>query len=118
AALAEKRIAVVIGNSAYQHTRKLTNPKNDATAMAAVLKKSGFQVIDGFDLDKAFYDRKVREFATSLRASEVGIFFYACHGLQVAGQNHLVPIDAKAEGAKALDLPSLQSSGISICGGE
>jgi len=67
--------------------------------MAAVLKKYGFEVIDGFDLDKAAFDRKVREFATTLRGSDAGIFFYAGHGLQVAGQNYLVPIDAKAEGA-------------------
>src|SRR5262245_42160715 len=102
-ALAEKRVALVIGNSAYQHTPKLTNPKNDATDMAAVLKKYGFQVIDGFDLDKAAFDRKVREFATSLRRSDAGVFFYAGHGLQVAGQNYLVPIDAKAEGAETLE---------------
>src|SRR5215471_7753273 len=76
-ALAEKRIALVIGNSAYQNTPKLTNPKNDATDMAAVLKKYGFEVIDGFDLDKAAFDRKVREFATTLRGSDAGIFFYA-----------------------------------------
>jgi len=64
-----------------------------------VLKKHGFQVIDGLDLDKATFDRKVLEFATTLKGSEPGIFFYAGHGLQVAGQNYLVPIDAKAEGA-------------------
>ena len=59
---AEKRVALVIGNSAYQHTGQLTNPANDATDMAAALKKLGFQVIEGFDLDKAAFDRKVREF--------------------------------------------------------
>ena len=59
---AQKRVALVIGNSAYQHTGKLTNPKNDATDIAAALKKHGFQVIEGFDLDKAAFDRKVREF--------------------------------------------------------
>ena len=64
AALAEKRVALVIGNSAYQHTPKLANPKNDATDVSAALKKLGFQVIEGFDLDKAAFDRKVRDFAT------------------------------------------------------
>src|SRR5215813_9187513 len=101
---AQKRVALVIGNSAYQHTSRLDNPKNDAMDIAAVLKQLGFQVIDGFDLDKTAFESKVRDFTVALRAAEVGLFFYAGHGLQVAGQNYLVPIDAKAENADALDL--------------
>src|SRR5215831_370604 len=100
---ADQRVALVIGNSAYQHTPRLENPKNDATDMAAVLKQLGFQVIDGFDLDKTAFERKVRDFSVALRTAEVGLFFYAGHGLQVAGQNYLVPVDAKAETADALD---------------
>ena len=102
-ALAEKRVALVIGNSAYQFTTKLENPKHDATDMAAVLKAFGFQVIDGFDLDKSAFERKVRDFSAALRGAQVGLFFHAGHGLQVAGQNYLVPIDAQAETADALD---------------
>ena len=102
-AQAEKRVALVIGNSAYKHTPKLANPSNDAADMAAALKKHGFKVFEGVDLDKPGFDRKVRDFATALKGSEVGVFFYAGHGLQVAGQNYLVPIDAKAEGIEALD---------------
>ena len=94
---------LVIGNSAYQHTPKLANPKNDAADMAAVLKKQGFQVIEGLDLDKTAFDRKVRDFAAASKGSDSGVFFFAGHGLQVAGQNYLVPIDAKAEGAEALE---------------
>src|SRR5262249_13900124 len=60
---ANQRVALVIGNSAYQHTPRLENPKNDATDMAAVLKQLGFQVIDGFHLDKTAFGRKVREFS-------------------------------------------------------
>ncbi len=100
---ANQRVALVIGNSAYQHTARLDNPKNDATDIAAVLKQLGFQVIDGFDLDKVAFERKVRDFSVALRAAEVGLFFYAGHGLQVAGQNYLVPVDAKVETADALD---------------
>src|SRR5215831_1912646 len=74
---ADQRVALVIGNSAYQHTPRLENPKNDATDMAAVLKQLGFQVIDGFDLDKTAFERKVRDFSVALRAAEVGLFFYA-----------------------------------------
>ena len=103
AALAQKRVALVVGNSAYQNTSALSNPRNDATDMAAVLKKLGFQVIEGFDLDKASFDRKVRDFAETLSGTRVGVFFYAGHGLQVAGQNYLVPIDAKLSTGAALD---------------
>jgi uncharacterized caspase-like protein len=95
AALAEKRVALVIGNSAYQHTAALTNPHNDATDMTAALRKLGFQFAEGFDLDKAAFDRKVREFADMLSGAKAGVFFYAGHGLQVAGVNYLVPVDAK-----------------------
>jgi hypothetical protein len=102
-AQAEKRIALVIGNSAYQSTPALTNPRNDATDMVATLKRRGFQVLEGFDLDKASFDRKVRDFADALSGAKVGMFFYAGHGLQVAGQNYLVPVDAKLSTAAALD---------------
>ena len=100
---AQKRVALVIGNSAYQHAPELINPKNDATDVAAALRTLGFQVIDGFDLNKTDFERKVRDFSAALRDAEAGVFFYAGHGLQVAGQNHLVPIEAKAETADALD---------------
>jgi len=102
-AYAQKRVALVIGNSVYQHTPRLKNPANDATDMGVSLKKHGFEVIEGYDLDKASFDRKVRDFAAALTGAEVGLFFYAGHGLQVAGQNYLVPIDAKAEAVDALE---------------
>jgi len=107
-AVAEKRVALVIGNSAYLHTVTLTNPKNDAADMVAALKKRGFVVIEGFDLNKAAFDSKVLEFAATLRGADAGVFYYAGHGLQVAGQNYLVPIDAKAEAAETLEFEMLR----------
>ena len=98
-----KRIALVVGNSEYKHTGRLENPKNDAADMAAALKKLGFAVIEGRDLDKAAMDRTVRDFAEALNGAQVALFFYAGHGLQVAGQNYLVPIDAKLTTASAID---------------
>jgi hypothetical protein len=99
---AERRVALVIGNSAYAYAGDLANPKNDATDVSSALKKRGFEVVDGLDLDKAAFDRKVRDFATALSGADVGVFFYAGHGLQVGGENYLVPIDAQGEAA-ALD---------------
>jgi uncharacterized caspase-like protein len=103
AATQQKRVALVIGNSAYRYTRRLDNPRNDATDIGAALKRLGFQVIEGFDLDKAGLDEKIREFTAHLRGASVGVFFYAGHGLHVAGQNYLVPVDAQLAGAPALD---------------
>lgn len=102
-ALAEKRVALVIGNSAYQHTPILANPTNDAADITAVLKKLGFVVLEGRDLDKANMDRTIREFAEAISGVDVGLFFYAGHGLQYQSQNYLVPIDAKLTSAVALD---------------
>jgi uncharacterized caspase-like protein len=103
-----KRVALVIGNAAYQHTTPLTNPANDARDMAAALKDVGFQVIDGIDLDKRGLDQKVREFARALAGADSGLFFYAGHGLQVSGQNYLVPVDARLESERDLDFEAVK----------
>ena len=107
-ALAQKRVALVIGNAAYKHTGELANPKNDATDVAVALKKHGFKVLEGYDLDKAAFDRKIRDFASELTGAEAGIFFYAGHGLSVDGHNYLVPIDAELSTAVALDFETVQ----------
>jgi TPR repeat protein len=103
AALAEKRVALVIGNSSYQNATELRNPKNDAADMAAALRELGFQVISGTDLDKPAMDRLIRNFAGALGGADVGLFFYAGHGLQVAGNNYLVPVDASVDSAAGID---------------
>ena len=102
-AKAQKRVALVVGNSNYLNTSKLNNPRNDAVDMAAVMKNLGFQVVEGFDLDKSQFDRKICEFAVTLSGAEVGVFFYAGHGLQVSGQNYLVPVDAELTSSTGLD---------------
>jgi uncharacterized caspase-like protein len=97
---AQKRVALVMGNSAYRHVAKLANPANDAAGMAAALTRLGFEVIEGRDLDKTATEKTIRAFQKSLSGADVALFFYAGHGLQVAGQNYIAPIDAtlKAEG--------------------
>ena len=98
-----RRVALVIGNSTYKHAGELANPTNDAADMATELKKLGFEIIEGTNLDKAAMDRKIRDFAATLTGADAGIFFYAGHGLQVGGINYLVPIDAQMTTATALD---------------
>jgi uncharacterized caspase-like protein len=102
-ATAQKRVALVVGNSAYTHTPTLANPRNDALDVAAALTGFGFEVVEGYDLDKPAFDRTVRTFATALQGADAGVFFYAGHALQVQGHNYLVPIDAELSAAAALD---------------
>jgi hypothetical protein len=91
----ERRVALVIGNSGYQNTSALTNPAHDAADIVAALKRLGFEVVDGRDLDKRSMERTIRQFGIKLAGADVALFFYAGHGLQVGGQNYLVPTDAR-----------------------
>ena len=99
---AAERVALVIGNAAYEHTTPLRNPLNDARDVARALEGLGFEVIEGLDLDQSAFGSKLREFAQAARGAEVTLFFYAGHGLQVEGENYLVPTDAKL--AEEVDL--------------
>jgi uncharacterized caspase-like protein len=102
-AFGEKRVALVIGNGAYIVALVLRNPKNDAEDIATPLKKLGFKVIPGIDLDKRGMDAKILEFANAPSGAETGVFQYSGHGLQIAGVNYPVPVDAKLETGAALD---------------
>ena len=96
-AVAEKRIALVVGNSNYRHVPRLNNPANDARLMADTLRSLGFALVEGeaqIDLDKTSFDNTVRNFGRQLQGADVGLFYYAGHGLQVRGANYLVPVNA------------------------
>ena len=91
---AERRVALVIGNGAYQHVLKLDNPANDAAAIADLLSSAGFQVIRGVDLSREQMVAKVSEFSDALsNGADAALVFYAGHGVQIAGKNYLIPID-------------------------
>jgi len=94
-ATAERRVALIIGNSDYQHTSVLPNPRNDAQDLAAALRRLQFDVTIGLDLDKRGMERSIREFTSRLGQADVALFFYAGHAVQVGEQNHLMPIDAR-----------------------
>ncbi|MDS4057135.1 MAG: caspase family protein [Candidatus Contendobacter sp.] len=91
-ALAEPRTALVIGNGAYADA-PLRNPVNDARDMAAKLRELGFQVIERLDADRQTLRLALREFEQQLRQRRgVGLFYYAGHGVQIKGQNYLIPV--------------------------
>ena len=95
-ARAEKRVALVIGISAYQQAPQLPNPARDAEAMMALFKKAGFDVIVGKrDLGVAELRRTIREFSETSRDADISVVYYAGHGIEVDGVNYLVPADAK-----------------------
>lgn len=103
-----KRVALVIGNSAYEHTTALENPKNDAADLTATLKRLGFTVLLGLDQSKVDMDNTVRSFVQNISGADVALFFYAGHAMQVDGKNYLVPIDAKFEDSTAIDFETVE----------
>src|SRR5437764_506786 len=95
-ASAESRLALVIGQSAYRSVPALPNPANDARAMTQLLSDSGFEVLAASDLSQDQLRQKVSEFARQLATKgpdTVALVFYAGHGLQIDGENYLVPVD-------------------------
>jgi uncharacterized caspase-like protein len=104
---AERRVALVIGNSAYEHVPQLANPKNDAADMAEKLRQLGFEVVVGEDLDLMAMRSKAREFIAKLEGADLSLFFYAGHGLQVNGSNYMAPVDAQLASYNDLDFEAL-----------
>jgi uncharacterized caspase-like protein len=96
AASADKRVALVIGNSNYTHAPALDNPVNDATAVSVMLEGAGFQVVETrTNLDLAGMGRVIRDFAVMTHDADVAVVFYAGHGIEVDGTNYLIPTDAR-----------------------
>ena len=97
-AFAEKRVALVLGNSAYQNVARLANPVNDGAMIAATLKNAGFDVVEErHDLSASETRRTLRDFADRARDADIAVVYYAGHGIEVDGTNYLIPVDAKLE---------------------
>jgi hypothetical protein len=96
-ALAERRLALVFGNSQYKNSSPLKNPVNDANLMEGTLKELGFDVIKRLNAGKEEMMKAIRDFDEKLPSANVALFYYAGHGNQVEGKNYLIPVDAKLE---------------------
>ncbi|KJC55543.1 caspase (peptidase) [Bradyrhizobium sp. LTSP849] len=97
-AFAEKRVALVIGNSAYKSVAKLTNPANDAALVGGMFTKAGFDTVDvKFDLNVVDMRKALREFGIRTRDADVAVIYYAGHGIELDGNNYLIPTDATLE---------------------
>jgi uncharacterized caspase-like protein len=97
ACAAERRVALVIGNGAYRSVPELGNSRNDADDISEQLKRVGFVVIDGRDLDRSAMHAALGRFAQRVRSADAGLVYYSGHGLQINGQNYLVPVDLQFE---------------------
>ena len=94
-AFAAGRVALVIGNSAYQNAPALRNPKRDAQAIAASLKKGGYTVVSANDVGNLQFKRAVRQFQDAAANADIAVVFYAGHGIEIGGINYMIPVDAK-----------------------
>jgi len=95
-AAADRRVALIVGNSAYRNGATLANTVNDAAAIAQLFRAAGFDVVDArHDLGSLDFKRAVREFSIETRNADVAVVYYAGHGIELDGTNYLVPVDAK-----------------------
>lgn len=98
ATAADKRVALVIGNSNYANVSQLPNPSRDADAVGALLKKAGFDVVEArTNLSGSDMRRAIRDFSDKVTGSDIAVVFYAGHGIEVDGNNYLLPIDTRLE---------------------
>lgn len=97
-ALAEKRVALVMGNSAYKNVARLANPANDAALVGGMFRKAGFETVDiKLDLNVAEMRKALRDFGGKAREADVAVVHYARHGIELDGTNYLIPTDATLE---------------------
>lgn len=105
--LAETRVALVIGNSAYQHHQPLKNPRNDADEVVRVLKAAEFRVLDGRDLEKSQFETLLKRFLRELNNADVSLLYYSGHAVQVDGNNFLIPTNARLKDDHDLELETI-----------
>ena len=94
---ADGRVALVVGNSAYAHIGRLSNPDNDAQDMSAALRRLGFEVTTALDADRVELTDALRRFTRRSAGADVSLVFYSGHGIEMDGVNYLVPVDARLE---------------------
>jgi uncharacterized caspase-like protein len=99
-ATSQPRVALVVGNGEYQHATPLANPANDAALMAERLENLGWVVTSAIDVSAATFEERTASFVQQLQEAEEAIFFYAGHGMQINGENYIVPIEFDPESAE------------------
>jgi uncharacterized caspase-like protein len=113
-AKADRRVALVVGNGAYKNAQKLPNAPISAKAMAGLLRKLDFDVVDGFDLTRDKMTERLLEFGKKAEGADLALFYYAGQGLSVGGSGYLVPIDADIKSEMDVKLGSAINLEITI----
>ena len=108
----QKKIALVIGNGNYIAGMPLANPENDAKAMKTALQSVGFTVMEYENLDQSQMKKAMDDFGIKLKSYDVGLFFYAGHGIQAKGYNYLIPVDAKLQSEQQVEYDCVQADRI------
>src|SRR5262249_24113930 len=109
-AMADKCIALVIGNATYQHAKGAEGAAGDARVMGAALQSAGFTLAGGaaqIDLDKASLDRAIQDFGRQIADADVALVYYAGHAVQLRASNFLVPVDADPSKGSDVDAQML-----------
>lgn len=95
-ALAERRVALVVGNSAYQSVPQLPNPARDANSVAKMFRDAGFDTVETLiNVGNLEFKRAIRKFETTSDQADIAVVYYAGHGLEIGGTNYLIPVDAR-----------------------
>ncbi len=102
------RVALVIGNSAYENVDPLANPRNDAIAIAASLEKQGFEIVTAYDMSRREMLDTLRAFRNRADQAEFAMVYYAGHGMEIAGRNYLIPVDARIADERDARLEMIQ----------
>jgi hypothetical protein len=105
----QKKTALVIGNGTYL-VSVLSNPENDARAMAGILKKLGFEVFEYENLSQNQMKKAIDEFGLRLKNNSVGLFYYAGHGVQFKGFNYLIPVDAQLKSEEDVEFDCVEAN--------
>lgn len=98
-----KKLALVIGNAAYQHGGELKNPVNDARAMAETLQQLGFEIMLHENVSQNQMKQAINTYGIKLRGYDVGLFYYAGHGIQHKGTNYMIPVEADLQAAEQIE---------------
>ena len=96
-AAAERRVALVVANGAYEHVAALRNPANDGKALAAVLRGLSFDVREAYDVGLSTFGKVLKDFGDLADGADWAVIYFAGHGMEIAGTNYLIPVDARLE---------------------
>lgn len=109
---AQKRVALVIGNSAYEHLPRLKNPANDMREVVGTLRAAQFDVISGGDLNRIEFEELLKTFLRSVEGADISLIYYSGHGIQIGGRNYLVPVNARLSTPYDVEIESINVDNI------